>query len=182
MNAPLMPKATAVWLVSNTSLTFEQIADFCKLHPLEVQAIADGEVASNIIPEDPVVNNELTAEEIKRCEADPLAKLHFNKNNIISLTTKKKKVTKYIPIARRQDKPDAVYWIVKNCPEMADINIIKLIGTTKSTIHSIRNREHWNIANIRPRDPVILGLCTQVALDEEIEKARALTKISKEKS
>lgn len=180
MMAPLMPKATAIWLVDNTSLTFEQIADFCKLHPLEVQAIADGEVAGNIIPENPIINGELTVAEIKRCEADHNAKLQIVKSSILSFK-KKKKTAKYTPIARRQDKPDAVYWIVKNCPEMSDSVIAKLIGTTKTTIQSIRSREHWNMQNLRPKDPVILGLTTQTALDEAIEKAREVAKLSKEK-
>jgi len=180
MNAPLMPKATAVWLVDNTTLTFAQVAEFCDLHPLEVQAIADGEVANNIIPENPIVNGELTVDEIARCEKDPKARLQIIKSSI--LVSKKKKTTKYTPIARRQDKPDAVYWIVKNCPEMADSKIVKLIGTTKSTIQSIKNREHWNMQNLRAKDPVILGLCTQTALDEAINHAREQAKTSKEKS
>lgn len=178
MDAPLMPKATAIWLVDNTSLTFKQIGDFCKLHHLEVQAIADGEVASNIIPENPIVNGELTPEEIKRCEQDQEAKLQIIPNPV--LTSKKKKVAKYTPIARRQDKPDGVYWILKNCPEMADSKIAKLIGTTKQTIHSIRHREHWNMQNMRPRDPVILGLCTQTALDEAMQEAAKAAQEAKE--
>ncbi len=176
MSGPLMPKATAVWLVDNTSLTFEQIGSFCGLHPLEVQAIADGEVAANIIAENPVLNGELTAAEIKRCEGNSAAKLQIVKS--ATLVAKKKKVAKYTPIARRQDKPDGVYWIIKNCPEMSDAKISKLIGTTKGTIETIRNREHWNMQNIRSRDPVILGLCTQTALDEAMAKAREDSKSS----
>ncbi|MEQ9115567.1 MAG: DUF1013 domain-containing protein [Rickettsiales bacterium] len=180
MSAPLMPKATAVWLVDNTTLTFDQVAVFCNLHPLEVQAIADGEVAANIIPEDPIVNGELDAEEISRCEKDPNARLQIIKSS--APTPKKKKVTKYTPIARRQDKPDAVYWIIKNCPEMTDAKIVKLIGTTKNTIQTIRNREHWNMSNLRAKDPVILGLCTQTALDEAINIAREQAKSLRDKT
>ena len=171
MSLPLMPKATAVWLISNTTLTFDQIAIFCGLHPLEVQGIADGDVASGIIGEDPIINGQLTREEIKRCEQDPEAKLELVQMSGVLKSMKAKKESKYIPVARRQDKPDAILWLVKNHPEVTDSNIIKLLGTTKDTVVAIRSREHWNIANIKPRDPVLLGLCSQIALDKVIEVA-----------
>lgn len=169
MTAPLMPKATAVWLISNTSLTFDQIAEFCKLHPLEVQGIADGDVASGIIGEDPIINGQLTREEIRRCEQDPKAKLQLLEMSEVLKSVKKKKETKYIPVARRRDKPDAIMWLLKHHPDVSDVQIIKLLGTTKATVSAIRNREHWDIANIKPRDPVLLGLCSQVALDKLLE-------------
>lgn len=169
---PLMPKATAVWLVENTALTFEQIAKFCNMDPLEIEAIADGEVASNIIGQNPVILGQLTWEEIKRCEKDQKAELELAPKISKKMSIKKTKQTKYTPVARRQDKPDAIYWIIKQCPEMADAQIVKLIGTTKTTIEAIRHKRHWNSANIRPRDPVLLGLCKQADLDAAIAKAR----------
>lgn len=174
MNAPLMPKATAVWLIDNTTLTFEQIAEFCGMHPLEVKGIADGEVAQGIIGVDPVSNGQLTLEEIQRCEADAKAHLELSDRakRHIETTNKKRKVTRYTPVARRQDKPDAIAWLLKNCPDISDLQITKLIGTTKSTIMALRERSHWNMANIRPRDPVLLGLCTQTELDALVEKLR----------
>ncbi|MBN8828568.1 MAG: DUF1013 domain-containing protein [Sphingobacteriia bacterium] len=162
---PLMPKATAVWLIENTTLTFEQIAEFCCMHPLEVQGIADGEVAQGIIGLDPAVSGQLTPEEIKRCEANPKAHLELSDKARRHIETKRKKNAKYTPVARRQDKPDAIAWLIKNCPNIKDSQIVKLIGTTKSTIQSVRDRSHWNSTNIRPRDPVLLGLCRQVELD-----------------
>jgi hypothetical protein len=175
MTAPLMPKATAVWLVENTALTFDQIAEFCELHPLEVQGIADGDVASGIIGEDPIINGQLTSEEIKRCEQDPQAKLALIQMSEALKSAKKKKEAKYIPVARRRDKPDGILWLVKNYPEVTDAQIIKLLGTTKSTVSAIRDRKHWDIANMKPRDPVLLGICSQVALDkliQDVEEAR----------
>lgn len=167
MTLPLMPKATAVWLVNNTGLTFQQIADFCGMHLLEVQGIADDEVAVGIIGQDPVITGQLTREEIERCEKNPQAKLAMKAELANQLTiNKKKKTARYTPIARRQDKPDAILWILKNCVDISDAQIIKLIGTTTSTINAIRDREHWNMANLRPRDPVLLGLCNQSALDQ----------------
>lgn len=163
-----MPKATAVWLVTNTALTFEQIADFCVMHPLEVRGIADGEVAVGIIAEDPIVNGQLTQEEIDRCTKDPSARLQITDVNKVLLKLNKKKTQKYTPIARRQDKPDAIAWLVKNYPDMSDARISKLIGTTKATVTSIKKKEHWNYENLRPRDPVLIGLCTQTALNEAI--------------
>ena len=171
-NLPILPKATAIWLVDNTTLTFQQIADFCGMHELEVKGIADGEVATGIIGLDPIAGGQLTKEEIERCSKNPSAKLHLNTSSAYDLVTKKKKQTKYTPIARRQDKPDAIYWLLKNCPEIEDNQIIKLIGTTKLTIAAIRDRSHWNIKNIRPRDPVLLGLCSQTELDKVMEHAK----------
>ena len=175
MTLPLMPKATAIWLIENTSLTFAQISEFCGMHILEVQSIADGDIAVGIAGESPITSGQLSKEEIERCQKDSTAKLQINKNDFISFGLPKKKQTKYTPIARRQDKPDAVVWILKNYPEITDLQIIKLLGTTKTTIESVRNKEHWNTQNIRPRDPVLLGLCSQTALNsliEEIEEKR----------
>lgn len=161
---PLMPKATAVWLIDNTSLTFKQIAEFCGLHELEAEGIADGEVAGGIIGADPIVAGQLTREEIDRCEKDEKASLKISYSVAASMMVKKK--SKYTPMARRQDKPDAIYWFVRNYPDIDDKKIIKLIGTTKNTISAIRDKSHWNMQNIRPRDPVLLGLCTQTELDK----------------
>jgi hypothetical protein len=172
MAQPLMPKATAVWLVENTSLTFDQIAQFCGLHPLEVQGIADGEVATGIKGMDPVANGEVTRQEIERCQKDASAKLQAAKSDLPQPSSRTKG-PKYTPIAKRQDKPDGIAWILRNHPEVKDTQICRLIGTTKPTIQSIRDRSHWNSANIRPRDPVLLGLCTQSELNETIETARS---------
>jgi uncharacterized protein len=168
MNAPLMPKATAVWLIENTTLTFDQIAGFCGLHPLEIQGIADGEVAKGIVGIDPVTNGQLSVEEIKRCEQDEKLALRLSEDAIKHLIVEQKshKGGKYTPVARRQDKPEAVAWLLKNCPELLDSQITKLIGTTKATIDSIRNKTHWNAQNIKPKDPVLLGLCSQTELDK----------------
>lgn len=166
MTAPLMPKATAVWLVENTALTFDQIADFCSLHPLEVQGIADGEVAVGIVGKDPVANNQLMRDEIERCEKDATARLDLKKSTHDYIqSNRKKQKGRYTPVARRQDKPDAIAWLLKNCPNIKDSQLTKLIGTTKKTIQSIRERSHWNMSNITPRDPVLLGLCSQRDLD-----------------
>jgi hypothetical protein len=167
----LMPKATAVWLVQNTTLTFEQIAEFCGLHSLEVQGIADGEVAIGIVGLDPTVNGQLTKEEIMRCEADPTARLKMQKATI-PLPAPRTKGPRYTPVAKRQDKPDAVAWLVRHHPELSDAQISKLIGTTKQTIAAVRDRSHWNFANLRPRDPVLLGLCTQSDLNAVVLRAR----------
>ena len=167
----LMPKATAVWLVQNTTLTFEQIAEFCVLHSLEVQGIADGEVAIGIVGLDPTVNGQLTKEEIARCEADPAARLKMQKATI-PLPAPRTKGPRYTPVAKRQDKPDAVAWLVRHHPELSDAQISKLIGTTKQTIAAVRDRSHWNFANLRPRDPVLLGLCTQGDLNAVVLRAR----------
>lgn len=175
-NLPLMPKATAVWLVENTPLTFKQIGDFCGMHELEIQAVADGEAAQGIIGVNPIINGQLLKETLDKCIANPNARLTLapRAEEFSKAQNKRKKETKYTPIARRQDKPDAIYWLLKNVPNIQDAQITKLIGTTKSTIESIREKSHWNIKNIKPRDPVLLGLCSQTELDKIIEKA-ALT-------
>ncbi len=168
-NYPIMRKATAVWLVDNTTLSFKQIADFCGLHDLEVQGIADGEVAVGIKGFDPIVNNQLTQEEIERCEANSRESLVL-KSIPEAVGERKRKGPKYTPLSKRQDKPAAIAWLVKNHPELTDAQIGKLVGTTKPTINSIRERTHWNIANIVPIDPVALGICSQIELDEAVEK------------
>lgn len=171
MALPLMPKATAVWLVENTTLTFEQVGAFCGMHPLEVQGIADGEVAVGIIGQDPIASGQLTLENIKHCENNKEAELELTEQAEKFITTKAKvKGGRYTPVARRQDKPDAVAWFLKFHSTVPDAQIVKLIGTTKNTINSVRNRSHWNSPNLKPRDPVLLGLCTQTRLDEVITK------------
>jgi hypothetical protein len=165
-----MPKATAVWLVDRTALTFEQIADFCGLHPLEVQSLADGDVSNHVVGHDPVLSGQLSAEDIALCEKDPQRRLELQAKVQSFLTQKRKQKGRYTPMARRQDKPDAVAWILKNFPTMSDTQIVRLIGTTKQTIESIRTRTHWNAANIRPRDPVLLGLCSQADLDLAVRR------------
>ena len=169
MALPLMRKATAVWLVENTSLTFMQIANFCGLHELEVSGIADGEVANGIRGMDPITSNQLTLEEIKRCELNPSSKLELIVNPA-TIGETKRRGPRYTPLSKRQDKPAAIAWLVKYYPEIADSQIIKLVGTTKPTIKAVRERSHWNITNIVPTDPVLLGLCKQVELDSAIEK------------
>jgi len=171
MSAPMMPKATAVWLIENTSLSFQQVDEFCGLHPLEVQGIADGEVAKGIQGLDPTLNNQLTKEEIERCEADPKARLNMKKVDLPQ-PVKRTKGPRYTPVAKRQDKPDGVAYLLRHFPELKDAQISKLIGTTKATIQAIRERTHWNSPNIRPRDPVLLGLCSQTELNASVEKAR----------
>lgn len=171
MTQILMPKATAVWLIENTALSFEQIGAFCALHPLEVQGIADGEVAVGIVGQDPIGNGQLTAEEIKRCEDDPAGRLKMAKSDIPQPLTRTKG-PRYTPVSKRQDKPDAVAWLIRHHPELSDAQVSRLIGTTKQTIAAIRDRSHWNAANLRPRDPVLLGLCTQTDLNAAILKAR----------
>lgn len=172
-NLPILPKATAIWLIDNTMLTFKQIAEFCGIHELEVKGIADGEVSSGILGLDPVAGGQLTKAEIDRCSKDPSARLRLSVNSAYDLlVSKKKKQPKYTPIARRQDKPDAIYFLLKNCPNLLDNQIIRLIGTTKHTIEAIKDRSHWNMKNIRPRDPVLLGLCTQTELDRLMEKVK----------
>ena len=170
MTAPLMPRATAVWLVENTTLTFKQIADFCELHELEVQAIADGDVSFNIIGINPLETNQLTAEEIKRCEADKRASLQANELEL-NVRLKNAKAKKLLSPSQRSDKPCAVLWIIKNCPEIIDSQICKLVGTTKPTITAIRERTHKNIHNIVPRNPVTLGLCSESDLNAAVQAA-----------
>ncbi len=170
MALPLMPKATAVWLVENTALTFEQVADLCGLHPLEVQAIADGEVAIGIVGLDPVANGQVTRAEIDRCEADADLRLKLTVTDIPQ-SNAKPKGARYTPVSKRQDRPDAISWIIKHHPEMSDAAISKLIGTTKPTIQSVRDKSHWNASNIKPRNPVTLGMCSEA----DLEKAVALS-------
>jgi hypothetical protein len=169
--ALLMPKATAVWLIDNTKLSFEQIAEFCQLHSLEVKAIADGEVNIGMVGLNPVLNGQLTKEEIERCEQDATAHLTIRPTSLPEVTTRQKG-PRYTPVAKRSEKPDAIAWLIKNHPELSDGQIVRLIGTTKNTITKIRDRSHWNMNNIKPRDPVFLGLCKQGDLNAAVEKAR----------
>lgn len=175
MRKPLMSKATAVWLVDNTTLSFKQIGDFTDMHELEIQGIADGDVASGVKGFDPVANNQLEKAEITRGEADPLYKLKL-KYNAAAEGEDKRRGPRYTPLAKRQDRPAAIYWLVKFHPELTDGQVGKLIGTTKPTIQSIRDRSHWNINNLNPVDPVALGLCKQSELDEAVQKAAAKSK------
>lgn len=168
---PLMPKATAVWLVDNTSLTFDQIAEFCGLHPLEVKGIADEDVAKGIKGQDPVASGQLTREQIEAAEKDSRMRLKMAAPKHKIPSVKLKRAPRYTPVSKRQDKPDAVYWILRNHPEFADADIIKLIGTTKATIQKIRERSHWNATNIKAVDPVTLGLCSQLELDLAVARA-----------
>ncbi len=166
---PLMPKATAVWLIDNTALTFDQIAEFCGLHALEVKGIADGDVAQGVRGISPITNDQLTREEIEKAEADDGYSMKLSKQKVIVPELKKK--GRYIPTSRRQERPNAIAWIVKNHPEVPDRVISKLLGTTKQTIQSIRDKSHWNATNMEPMDPVTLGLCTQFDLDMAVQKA-----------
>lgn len=167
MPQPLMPKATAVWLIDKTSLSFEQIADFVGMHPLEIQAIADGEVAQGIVGFDPIASGQLTREEIARCEADPSARLVLQESSIV-LPKTKAKGGRYTPVSKRNDRPDGIAWLLRNYPALPDAVIAKLLGTTKDTIAKVRDKTHWNSANIKPRDPVILGLCSQGDLNAAV--------------
>ncbi len=167
----LMPKATAVWLIENTALTFDQIAAFCSLHPLEVQGIANEEVARGIRGVDPISGGSLSREEIQKAEADPAYRMKALEQRRVELPERKRKGARFVPVARRQDRPDAIAWFVRNHPEVTDAQIVKLIGTTKSTIESVRSRTHWNSTNIKPVDPVSLGLCSQIELDAVVAKA-----------
>ena len=170
MNKPLMAKATAVWLVDNTTLSFKQIGDFCGLHELEVQGIADGDVAAGVKGFDPVASNQLDASEIAKGEKDPRYKLKL-KHNPAAEGEEKRRGPRYTPLSKRQDRPNAILWLIKFHPELADAQIAKLVGTTKPTIASIRERTHWNIQNMQPIDPVALGLCRQTELDAAVQKA-----------
>ena len=167
----LYPKATAVWMVDNTSLSFEQIAEFCGLHPLEVRGIADGDVARDIRGADPIGNGQLTREELDKAQADPNYRMKAVVSRHAELLKQTKGGPRYTPVSRRQDRPDAIAWFVRNHPEVTDAQIAKLLGTTKSTIDSVRNRTHWNSANIKAVDPVTLGLTGQLELDEVVRKA-----------
>ncbi|HET6182355.1 MAG TPA: cell cycle transcriptional regulator TrcR [Acetobacteraceae bacterium] len=169
MALPLMPKATAVWLIEKTALTFTQIAEFCGMHPLEVQAIADGEVAQGIVGYDPVANGQLTMEEIRRCEADPEARLQLLPSHLPQ--PKRSRGGRYTPVAKRNDRPNAIAFLLRNYPQLGDMAVVKLLGTTKETIQKVRDRTHWNSANIKPIDPVILGLCSQSDLNAAVAAA-----------
>ncbi len=169
---PLMPKATAVWLVENTALSFEQIAEFCKLHPLEVRSIADGDAAQGIKGLDPIQTGQLTRDEIEAGEADPKRKLKLAVPKVrLPEPAVVRKGGRYTPVSRRQDRPNAILWLVRNHPELKDSQIMRLVGTTKSTIQAIRDRTHWNSASLQPMDPVTLGLCSQIQLDLEVARA-----------
>ncbi len=170
MSKPLMAKATAVWLVDNTTLSFKQIGDFCGLHELEVQGIADGDVAAGVKGYDPVASHQLDPEEIKKGEASPAYRLKL-KHNPAAEGEEKRRGPRYTPLSKRQDRPNAILWLVKFHPELQDAQIAKLVGTTKPTIASIRERTHWNIQNMQPIDPVALGLCRQSELDAAVQKA-----------
>ena len=172
MVQPLMPKATAVWLVDNTTLTFDQIADFCGLHPLEVKGIADDEVAVGIKGQDPLASSQLTMEEIERCQRDPSARLSLAEARG-RRPERRSAGPRYTPVSKRQDRPNAIAWLVRYHPELLDAQVSKLVGTTKPTILSVRERTHWNISNITPQDPVTLGLCSQIELDGAVQKAQA---------
>jgi hypothetical protein len=169
-DTPLMPKATAVWLVDNTSLTFDQIAEFCRLHPLEVSAIADGDAAQGIKGSDPIQTGQLNRAEIEKGEADPNYRLKLSKPKTI-VPQSKRKAPRYTPVSKRQDRPNAILWLVRHHPELKDQAIIRLVGTTKATIQTLRDRTHWNWSNLQPLDPVTLGLCSQIDLDREVEAA-----------
>lgn len=170
MAHPLMPKATAVWLVENTALTFEQIADFCGLHALEVQAIADGDVAMGMQGLDPIANGEVTQEELDRCAGDPTTRLNPATPRV---DMPKKKTPRYTPVSKRGDRPDGIAWLLKNYPELTDAQISKLVGTTKPTINAVRDKSHWNTPNIKAQNPVGLGLCAAADLEKAVDIARA---------
>ena len=169
--APLMPKATAVWLVENTALSFDQVAEICKMHPLEVKAIADGDAAQGIKGLDPIQTGQLTRDEIKKAEDDPEYRLQLLTPKVRLPEPKRKKGPRYTPVSRRQDRPNAILWLIRNHPELKDAQIMRLVGTTKSTIQGIRERTHWNAASLSPLDPVTLGLCSQIDLDFEVQRA-----------
>jgi hypothetical protein len=171
MTQILMPKATAVWLVDNTSLTFDQIADFCELHPLEVKGIADGEVARDIRGADPIANGQLSRDELDAAEKNANYRMKPQKSRHAELLKPVKKAPRYTPVSRRQDRPDAIAWFIRNHPEVPDSQVARLLGTTKATIDQVRNRQHWNSAQIKPVDPVTLGLATQLELDAVVRKA-----------
>ena len=180
-NAPLMPMATAVWLVENTTLTFKQIANFCNLHEVEVQGIADGEVAKGIVAYNPIISGQLTREEIELSSKNENRFLQI-KNTDIEISSLDKKIKKYIPLSKRQDKPDSALWLIKNHPQLKDSQIAKLVGITKNSVTSIRNKNYWNYNSLNPKDPVAIGLFSQKDLMEAIEKAeRRIKREKKEK-
>jgi hypothetical protein len=175
-----MPKATAVWLIDNTSLTFEQIAVFCGMHVLEVKGIADGDVAANIKGLNPLQIGQLTKDEIMRCEADKNSKLNLSQaaaKTIEANKTSNSKKAKYTPVARRENKPNAIAWLIKNCPEMNEKQIARLVGSTTPTVISIKNRTHWDMPNITPKDPVLLGICSRIDLEAQLSIAKAAVEI-----
>ena len=177
---PLMPKATAVWLVENTALSFDQIADFCKLHMLEVKAIADGDVAQGIKGLDPISTGQLSREQIDQAEADPAIQLKLADAKVRLPQPKTKRGPRYTPVSRRQDRPNAILWLLRNHPELKDAQIMRLVGTTKTTIQAIRERSHWNATALQPMDPVTLGLCAQLDLDLEVQRAAKEKPVPKE--
>ena len=177
-NAPLMPMATAVWLVENTTLTFKQIANFCNLHEVEVQGIADGEVAKGIVAYNPITSGQLTREEIESSSKDENRLLQI-KNTDIEISSLDKKVKKYIPLSKKQDKPDSALWLIKNHPQLKDSQIAKLVGVTKNSVTSIRNKNYWNYNSLNPKDPVAIGLFSQKDLIKAIEKAEKRIKREK---
>ncbi len=180
-NAPLMPMATAAWLVENTTLTFKQIAEFCKLHEVEIQGIADGEVAKGIIAYNPIISGQLTREEIELSSKDENRPLQI-KNTDIEISSENKKIKKYIPLSKRQDKPDSALWLLRNHSILKDSQIAKLVGVTKNSVEAIRNKSYWNYNNLNPKDPVAMNLFTQKDLIEAIEKAeRRIKREKKEK-
>lgn len=179
MATPLMPKATAVWLIENTALTFEQIAVFCGIHLLEIQALADHDGSTQIIGFNPITSSQLSLEEIKRCEADPTAQLTLLEAVTADSILGKKRV-KYTPLAKRQDRPDAIAWMLKFHPEIPDSALMTLLGTTKATIQSIRSKTHWNMTQIKPKNPVQLGFCTAVELHDMVEKYAKISDIKAE--
>jgi hypothetical protein len=170
-DSPLMPKATAVWLVENTKISFKQIADFCNLHELEVKGIADGDVAKGIKAYNPILAGQLTRDEIEKASTDVNKSLILNKKKLNISSNPKKKTQKYIPLSKRQDRPDAVVWLIKNFPQLSDNQIAKLIGSTKNTVSLIRNKNYWNISNLSPKDPVVSNLCSQIDIKNAADKA-----------
>ena len=170
-DSPLMPKATAVWLVENTKISFKQIADFCNLHELEVKGIADGDVAKGIKAYNPILAGQLTRDEIEKASTDVNKPLILNKKKLNISSNPKKKAQKYIPLSKRQDRPDAVVWLIKNFPQLSDNQIAKLIGSTKNTVSLIRNKNYWNISNLSPKDPVVSNLCSQIDIKNAADKA-----------
>ncbi|MDZ4789733.1 MAG: cell cycle transcriptional regulator TrcR [Hyphomicrobiales bacterium] len=171
MDRPLMPQATAVWLVENSSLTFDQIAEFCGLHPLQVKAIADGDVAQGIKGSDPITSGQLTRDEIARAQENPKQKLRLAKSKVMLPEMRSKRAPKYTPVSKRHERPNAILWLIRNHPELKDTQLMRLVGTTKPTIQSIRDRSHWNSATLVAQDPVALGLCSQIDLDQAVSKA-----------
>ena len=170
-DSPLMPKATAVWLVENTKISFKQIADFCNLHELEVKGIADGDVAKGIKAYNPILAGQLTRDEIEKASTDVNKPLILNKKELNISSNPKKKTQKYIPLSKRQDRPDAVVWLIKNFPQLSDNQIAKLIGSTKNTVSLIRNKNYWNISSLSPKDPVVSNLCSQIDIKNAADKA-----------